>query len=243
MSGSRALLVFAKTPKPGKVKTRLLAAVSAEVAAALHEACVADTLRLVGQMRGCDVFVFAAGGTSYFPKLVKKLGNGARVRVLPQRGEDLGARMENAFRKCFAMGYREIVVIGTDTPWMGAERMRRAFAELKVNDVVIGPAEDGGYYLLGMRTMVPEIFREIPWSTDGVLELTLQVIAKMKFRTKLLRGDFDLDRPEDFRRAARMLKRKPQVAPELAAVIEKIAGAGPANGRRRPPREAAATKS
>jgi len=222
MSGSRALLVFAKTPKPGKVKTRLLAAVSAGVAAALHEACIADTLRLVQKMRGCDAFVFAAGGTSYFPRLMKKLGRDAHVRVLPQRGADLGARMENAFRKCFAMGYREVVVIGTDTPWMGVERVRRAFAELKANDVVIGPAEDGGYYLLGTRKkMVAEIFRGIPWSTERVLALTLQRTLASKLRTKSLRRDFDLDRPEDLQRAARMLKRRPRVAPELAAAIGK----------------------
>jgi rSAM/selenodomain-associated transferase 1 len=153
MSGSRALLVFAKTPKPGKVKTRLLAAVSAEVAAALHAACIADTLWLARKMRGCDVFVFGAGGTNYFQKLTKRLRTGKRVRVLPQRGADLGGRMENAFRNCFAMGYREALVIGTDTPWMGAERLRQAFTELKRNDVVIGPAEDGGYYLLGIRNM------------------------------------------------------------------------------------------
>jgi hypothetical protein len=219
MSGSRALLVFAKTPKPGKVKTRLLAAVPAEVAAGLHEACIADTLRLVRKMRGCDVFVFAASGTSYFRRLLKRQASSVRIRVLPQRGAELGARMENAFRKCFAMGYREVVVIGTDTPWMGVERVRRAFAELKANDVVIGPAEDGGYYLLGMSKMVPDIFRGIPWSTERVLELTLKVIARSKLRGKLLRRDFDLDRPGDLRRAARMLKRRPRVAPGLAAAI------------------------
>jgi len=231
MSGSRALLVFAKTPKPGKVKTRLSAAVSAEVAAALHEACIADTLRLARKMRGCDVFVFAAGGTSYFRKLVKERGSGARVRVLPQRGVDLGARMENAFRKCFAMGYREVVVIGTDTPWMGAERVRRAFAELKANDVVIGPAEDGGYYLLGTRRMVTEIFRGIPWSTERVLGLTLKKTAALKLRTKLLRRDFDLDRPEDLKRAAGMFKRRPQAAPRLAAAIGKLKAPASDGGR------------
>ena|SRR5580700_2043724 len=219
MSGSRALLLFAKTPKPGKVKTRLMAAVSADVAAALHAACIEDTLRFVRKTRGCDAFVFAAGGTSYFRKLVKKMGSGVRVRVLPQRGSDLGARMENAFRKCFAMGFREVVVIGTDTPWMGVERVRRAFTELKRNDVVIGPAEDGGYYLLGMRKMVAEIFQGIPWGTERVLELTLEVIAEQKVRGKLLRRDFDLDRPEDLKRAAGMLKRRPRVAPALAAAI------------------------
>jgi rSAM/selenodomain-associated transferase 1 len=222
MSGSRALLVFAKTPKPGKVKTRLLAAVSAEVAAVLHAACIADTLRLARKMRSCDVFVFAAGGTSYFRRLAKKQGSGSRLRVLPQRGGELGARMEHAFRKCFALGYREVVVIGTDTPWMGAARVRRAFALLKANDVAIGPAEDGGYYLLGMRKMVAKIFRGIPWSTERVLDLTLEKIAALKLRKKLLRRDFDLDRPEDLRRAARLLQRRPQVARRLAAAIGKV---------------------
>jgi uncharacterized protein len=222
MSGSRALLVFAKTPQPGKVKTRLLAAVSAKVAAALHEACVVDTLRVVRKMRGCDVFVFAAGGMGYFRKLVKKLGGGARVRVLPQRGLNLGARMENAFGKCFRMGYREVVVIGTDTPWMGAERVRQAFGKLRANDVVIGPAEDGGYYLLGTRKLVPEIFQKIPWSTERVLELTLNVIAKERLTGRLLRRDFDLDRPEDLRRAARILKKRLRLAPDLAAAIGKV---------------------
>src|SRR5260370_6207232 len=149
MSGSRALLVFAKTSKRGKVKTRWLTAVSAEVAATLHEGCIADRLRLVRKIRGCDVFVFAAGGTGFFRKLVKKRESGERLRVMPQHGTELGARMENAFRKCFAMGYRGVGVIGTDTPWMGAERVRKACAEVKASDVVMGPAEDGGYSLLG----------------------------------------------------------------------------------------------
>ncbi|HWN75349.1 MAG TPA: TIGR04282 family arsenosugar biosynthesis glycosyltransferase [Candidatus Udaeobacter sp.] len=225
MSGSCALLVFAKTPKPGKVKTRLLAAVSAEDAAALHAACIEDTRRLALKLRGCDVFVFAAGGTRHFRKLVKKQGSGARVRVLPQRGSDLGTRMENAFRKCFAMGYREVVVIGTDTPWMGAERVRQAFADLRANDVVIGPAEDGGYYLLGMRKMVPKIFRTIPWSTERVLELTLKKIVALKLQRKLLRRDFDLDRPEDLKRAAKMLKKRPRIAPALGKAIGEVKGA------------------
>jgi uncharacterized protein len=224
MSGSRALLVFAKTPKPGKVKTRLLAAVSAGVAAELHAACIADTLRLAQSVRGCDVFVFAAGGTSYFRKLVKKQAGSARVRVLPQRGAELGARMESAFRKCFALGYGEVVVIGTDTPWMGVARVRRAFASLKANDAVIGPAEDGGYYLLGIQRMVTRVFREIPWSTESVLVLTLQKILALKLRKKLLRWDFDLDRPGDLRRAKRMLKRRPGLAPALARTIGEVEG-------------------
>jgi uncharacterized protein len=222
MSGSRALLVFAKTPKSGKVKTRLLPAVPAEVAAALHEACIVDTLRLVQALNNCDVFLFAAGGTSYFRRIAKNRRWGTLVRVMPQRGSDLGARMESAFRKCFVLGYREIVIIGTDTPWMGAERLLRAFAELKAVDVVIGPAEDGGYYLLGMKKLLPEVFREIPWSTEHVLVLTLKRIAELKLRKRLLRRDFDLDRPEDLRRVARLLKRRPQSALELAREVARV---------------------
>lgn len=219
MSCARALLIFAKAPKPGKVKTRLLTAVSAEVAAGLHEACITDTLRLARGLRGCDVFLFVAGGAGYFRRMVKERGIRSRARVFPQRGAQLGARLENAFRKSFGMGYREVVVIGTDTPWMGAARLRAAFAALRGNHAVIGPAEDGGYYLLGMKKFVPGIFRGIPWSTERVLELTLDVAKGLKVRTKLLRMDFDLDRPEDLRRAARMLKREPQRASGLAVAM------------------------
>ncbi len=222
MSGSRAVLIFAKIPKPGKVKTRLLSAVSAEVAAALHEACIADTLRLARKVRGCEVLLFAAGGAGYFRRLVKERGVRAGVRIFPQRGAELGARLENAFRKSFGLGYDEVVVIGTDTAWMGAGRVRQAFAALRGSDVVIGPAEDGGYYLLGMRKMLPGIFRGIPWSSERVLELTLGVAKRLKLRVKMLREDFDLDRPEDLRRAARKLKREPRMAPELAAGIHKF---------------------
>ncbi len=219
MSVSRAVLIFAKTPKPGKVKTRLLGAVSAEVAATLHEACIADTLRFARAVRGCDVLLFAGGGAGYFRGVVKERGVRAGVQIFPQRGAELGSRLENAFRKSFGMGYREVVVIGTDTPWMGAGRVRRAFAALRGSDVVIGPAEDGGYYLLGMGKMLPGIFRNIPWSTGRVLELTLGVAKRLKLRVKLLRKDFDLDRPEDLRRAERLLKREPRRAPGLAVAI------------------------
>src|SRR5258708_32994455 len=99
MSGTRVLLVFAKTPKPGKVKTRLLASVPAEVAAALHEACIADTLGLARKMRGCDGLVYAAGGTSYFRKLVNRLGSGPRPWGKWQGREDIGAWVEETCRR------------------------------------------------------------------------------------------------------------------------------------------------
>ncbi len=221
MTLPRALLIFAKSPKPGTVKTRLLPAVSPQQAAALHAACIADTLRMALALRDCDVLLFAAGGSSYFKKLVRSKQSGRCSHIFPQRGTDLGARLEHAFRKCFRMGYRELVVIGTDTPWMGAARLRQAFATLCAAEVVVGPAEDGGYYLLGSRKVRPSLFRKIPWGTNRVLQSTLRAISREKLHVKLLRKDFDLDRPKDLRRAALMLQCNPRLAPTLAAAMEK----------------------
>jgi len=220
MSVSRALLVFAKAPKPGNVKTRLLPAVSPKEATDLHAACIVDTLRLSRGLRRVDVLWFTAGGPGHFRKL-RKIQPGTTPATFSQRGGNLGARLEHAFGKGFRAGYREIVVIGTDTPWMGSARLRAAFVALRAADVVIGPAEDGGYYLLGMNKPIPEVFRDIPWSTDGVLTATLKAISRAKLRVKLLPKDFDLDRPKDLQNARRLLKTKPRLAPALAAAIRK----------------------
>lgn len=222
MSVPRALLVFAKAPKPGNVKTRLLTAVSPKDAAELHAACILDALRLSQSVRGADVLWFVTGGQSYFRKLMKMQLCGRGLKLFSQHGENLGARLEYAFRKTFQAGYRELVVIGTDTPWMGAKRLRAAFAALCTSDLVLGPAEDGGYYLLGLRREVPEIFRRIPWSTEGVLNATVRVASRAKLQLKLLRRDFDLDRPKDLQKAQKLLKRNPRLAPALATALRRV---------------------
>jgi len=221
MNVARALLIFAKAPNPGTVKTRLLAAMSPKDAANLHAACVVDTLRLSRSLRGVDVLWFVAGGLSYFRKLLKTQAASTSVSIYSQCGTDLGPRLEHAFRKTFQAGYREIVVIGTDTPWMGAARLRAAFAGLRTKNIVIGPAEDGGYYLLGMNTFVPEVFHKIPWSTERVLKTTMGAIAHTQVSIKMLRVDFDLDRPTDLLKVRQLLKSKPRLAPALAAAIQK----------------------
>ncbi len=221
MTAPRALLVFAKAPKAGCVKTRLMEVVSPEDAADLHAACIADTLRLAGSERGVDVLWFVAGGQSYFRRLLKTTPGSGNGKIFAQQGHDLGARLQHAFRKTFQAGYREIVVVGTDSPWMGATRLRAAFAALRTSDVVIGPAEDGGYYLLGLRHAVPGVFRGIPWSTQDVLKTTLCVALHAKLQVKLLRRDFDLDRPQDLQKARQLLKRRPRLAPALATALRK----------------------
>jgi len=226
MKPTRAVLIFAKAPKAGSVKTRLHSAVTPQLAAQIHAACIADTLRLARSLRNCDVIIFAADGSSYFRRALQEQNRRHKlaktVRVLPQKGRDLGERLQNAHRIVFARGYRSAVVIGTDSPWMGKARVRAAFAALRKADIVIGPAEDGGYFLLGMRENHAELFREIPWSTERVCELTMRLAKNAGLRVRRLRRDFDLDRPEDLRRAQKMLRKNPQRAPTLAKLLRAL---------------------
>jgi uncharacterized protein len=224
MASPNALLIFAKAPVPGRVKTRLLPAVSAAGAAEIQKACIADTLRMAGKVRGCDLFLFGAGGPAHFRALAQRgpsrIKRRHAAKLLPQRGRDLGARLENAFRKVFGRGYGRVVVIGTDTPWMGAARIGEAFRALAENDVVLGPCRDGGYYLLGLRGFLPEFFRGIPWGTSRACRATLRAARRYGARRRILRVDFDLDRPGDLRRAKRLLSARPERAPNLAGTLE-----------------------
>jgi rSAM/selenodomain-associated transferase 1 len=224
MASPNALLIFAKAPVPGRVKTRLLPAVTTAGAAEIQKACITDTLRMAGKVRGCDLFLFGAGGPAYFRALVQRGPSGQTrwhgAKFWPQRGRDLGERLENAFRKVFRRGYRHVVVIGTDTPWMGAARIGEAFQALVKEDVVLGPCRDGGYYLLGLRRFLPEFFRGIPWGTSRACRATLRAARRCGAKGKILRMDFDLDRPGDLRRAKRLLTARPERAPNLAGTLE-----------------------
>ncbi|HVS74039.1 MAG TPA: TIGR04282 family arsenosugar biosynthesis glycosyltransferase [Candidatus Acidoferrales bacterium] len=223
MTSPNALLIFAKAAVPGRVKTRLLPALSAAGAAEIQKACITDTLRMAGKVRGCDLFLFGAGGPVYFRALAQRgpLGQPRLygAKLWPQRGRDLGERLENAFHKVFRRGYRRVVVIGTDTPWMGAPRIGEAFRALAEKDVVLGPCRDGGYYLLGLRRFLPEFFRGIPWGTSRACRATLRAARRCGAKGKILRMDFDLDRPGDLRRAKKLLSARPERAPNLSGVL------------------------
>lgn len=201
------------------MKTRLLGALTAEQAAAVHRACVEDTVRHASGVTRCAPALCVAGTLRQARRLAASLGLDARWRVCAQRGRDLGMRLRNASEAFFRRGYRKVIVVGTDTPWMGRRRILRAMALLDHADAVLGPTADGGYYLLGTRRSVPQMFRNIPWSTPQVFAATHGAIRKAGANDRLLRRDFDLDRPEDLRRAAKLLRRNPQRAPALARLL------------------------
>ena len=218
----RVAIVFAKVPEPGKVKTRLLGRLTIQQAAAVHRACLEDTVTQVARVPGCRKSLCVAAGLDQAKRLAAALQLDGRWQVSTQRGRDLGARMGAAFEAFFRSGYGRVVIVGTDTPWMGHERILRAFAWLHTADVVLGPCADGGYYLVGARRLEPQVFRDIPWGTSQVFARTIGALQKSGLSFRLLPRDFDLDRPEDLARAAALLGAREARAPALAKLMKKL---------------------
>ncbi len=203
------------------MKTRLLGRLTGQQAAGVHRACLEDTVRQVAHVPGSQKCLQVAAGSDKARKLAAALELDPRWQVTPQRGPDLGARMRNAFASFFRADYTRVVIVGTDTPWMGSERILRALDLLDTADVVLGPSRDGGYYLVGARRLVPQMFRDIPWGTSLVFRRTICALEKARVSYRLLPRDFDLDRPEDLARAARLLREKKTGAPALARLLKR----------------------
>jgi uncharacterized protein len=196
MSVGDRLVIFTRFPEPGKVKTRLIPALgrrgSADLLADMtrHILSVADR---VTKSDGVTAEVHFDGGT---PELMGVIfGNGHRY--IPQKGNDLGERMLASFTRCLSSTSGRIVLVGTDCPGITETILRRAFALLDEKDCVLGPSEDGGYYLMGLNRPIPELFDRIPWGTGRVLDLTLAAGKILGLRVGLVDMLPDIDRPED----------------------------------------------
>lgn len=216
MADASRLVVFAKAPEPGKVKTRLSPPLSPDQAAAIQEASLRD---VVARARGivADLRIRYAdgiGGSTYFGEAF------ADLEALPQGAGDLGRRLCRVFEDGFASGLSRLVVIGSDSPTLPRSELEAAFEALGTADVVIGPAIDGGYYLVGLHARTwPRarcLFRDIPWSTDGVLDATTGRAAAAMFRMDLLRPWYDIDRFSDLRLAEADAEGDSNLARELA---------------------------
>ena len=188
------VIVFLKTPRPGFVKTRIAAQLDAEAAAAIYQVLVGTTLsRLAGrqdvELRFAPDDAAAELGCWRHP--------GWNVR--PQGDGDLGDRINRATADAFAEGASGVVILGSDCPEFGAADIDAAFEALKAHDIVLGPATDGGYWLVGVGRSLPELFREIPWSTDQVFETTRRRGVHAGLRVAELRQLRDIDTLEDWR--------------------------------------------
>ncbi len=192
------VMVFSRTPEPGKVKTRLVPALGPDGAARLHERLTHRAVRTAVASEAGSVELWCAPTTvhPFFSELETVFPLGLRL----QQGDDLGERMAGAFDDALSEASTALLV-GSDSPDLGQEDLRAAMAALQGDyDVVLGPAADGGYLLIGLRCPVPELFRNMPWGTAEVLALTRERLGRAGRRWYELPVRHDLDRPEDLSR-------------------------------------------
>jgi rSAM/selenodomain-associated transferase 1 len=195
MNKDLCLIMFAKYPEKDKVKTRLSRYWDEDAIVRLSRCFIEDMLdRLSG---GDYRFRIAYHPVEKKIDFIKQFGDG--FSFMPQIGKDLGERMHNTFRQCFSEGLRSVVVIGSDSPDLPPQIIRDAFQALETHGAVIGPACDGGYYLIGFSrdSFSPGAFDGISWGTGGVFRETVRILKEEGIRLHVLPAWRDIDRPED----------------------------------------------
>lgn len=198
-------IIFTRYPEPGKTKTRLIPALGASGAATLQRQMTEHTLSKVRELQSdCALRTHTASPLSVEVRFAG--GNltlmqgwlGSDIVYQPQGEGDLGSRMARSLSSATSGGIERVVIIGTDCPGLNAQLMAQAFQVLYLShDLVLGPAIDGGYYLIGLRCFIPELFCGINWGTAEVLQQTVHIANKLDLSVAYLPQLADVDRPED----------------------------------------------
>ncbi|MGI9174452.1 MAG: TIGR04282 family arsenosugar biosynthesis glycosyltransferase [Rhodothermales bacterium] len=213
------LIVFAKAPVPGHVKTRLTSVLTEEEAARLYAAFLRDALDQYTAL-GMDVRLYWGSPPDAVPDDLAP----ADVQAFEQQGEGLGARMQRAFLETFAAGYERVIIIGTDHPTLPSAFIEQAFAALQEPlAVTIGPSEDGGYYLLGMNEFYPQLFADMEYSHADVFRETLARAGGTSAALTVLPPWYDVDTPDALRRLRADLEDPDVWAPHTRRVLGEIA--------------------
>lgn len=203
---SRALIVVAKQPSPGSTKTRLTPSLSPQQAASLYENFLLDVIDLARQVEGVQQVVayFPLQARGYFGELAPDFD------LILQSGDDLGARLDNSLNAYLANGYAQVVIMSSDSPTLPLAYLLRAFQTLdNGNDVVMGPCDDGGYYLIGLKSPSPRLLREVRMSTHSVITDTLEIAAQEGLRVGLIDAWYDVDEVNSLARLVADLKLLP----------------------------------
>lgn len=194
---TRRLIVFAKAPRAGRVKTRLAAAIGEDGALAVHRRLLLRTVAVAAAIEPLAVTLAVDGeddGT------LAGLAATRHWTIRAQRGADLGARMDAAFADAFATGADRVVLVGSDCPVLRPDDLLRSFAALERHDAVFVPAEDGGYVLVGLVRPLSAIFDGVAWSRSDVMAVTRERLHAGSIAFAELRTVWDVDRPEDVHR-------------------------------------------
>lgn len=195
-------------PQPGRVKTRLAATIGSEHAVALYQCFVQDILTTLHLEPTWDLLIFYAPAEA---EPVRWLGD--QYHYVAQQGQDLGERMAHGFRYTFGLGYRNALILGSDSPDLPWTHLQQAKQALTAEQIVIGPSQDGGYYTLGFthRNFTPAVFANIPWSTAAVFAETWDRLAAQSCPVLVLPPWFDIDTLADLRQFYHRVQRAPNL--------------------------------
>ena len=191
----KALVLFARDPVAGKVKTRFQQKLDEDTTLHLYTSFLKDSIDKLFQLQDIRrlIGITPSLSSGFFDAWSEDPG----IELFIQQGDDLGDRMRNTFARQFSAGCEKVVIIGSDSPTLPMEYIERALASEK--DIVLGPSTDGGYYLIGLNRKLVDVFSEISWGTDQVLEQTLARIREQSAQLELLPVWYDVDLPEDLR--------------------------------------------
>ncbi|MGY8770421.1 MAG: TIGR04282 family arsenosugar biosynthesis glycosyltransferase [Pirellulales bacterium] len=214
----KQLGVFAKAWTPGKVKTRLAQTIGNQAAASIYQTFVETIIaRFSGSADQTVIAYSPVDQQPLFEQLPIESWN-----LQPQAEGDLGQRMHHYFATAFEAGAKQVVLIGTDSPDLPAEYIDKAFTLLNQADVVIGPSDDGGYYLIGMSQLHSEVFDDIPWSTETVFDATVQRLDQHAIPFRELPMWYDIDTQQDLIRLCIQLRSLDTPEPWAVQLIQKI---------------------
>lgn len=217
-----ALVIMARYPEKGKTKTRLARSIGDEATLHLYQAFLTDLAqRFAGWT--CDLYWAYTPCDVDFGTFADKLAplSASTMRSFPQRGPDLGSRLYHVFHSLQAHEYHSIIVIGSDSPQISRSTILHARQALANVDIVLGPAEDGGYYLIAMREPY-DVFSDIPMSTNVVLQLTIEKAERQGLSVHLLESLFDVDELPDLLRLAELLRVENTRAPITAVHLTSL---------------------
>jgi len=197
-----AIVIMAKAPKPNEVKTRLIPHLKPDMAALLYNNFLLDKIEQVKSIEKAEFFIayMPDNSENYFKKIAPDFD------LILQIGNDLGDRLVYVSNKLFNKGFKKVVILDSDTPNLPTEYIRKAIIGLETSDIIIGPCEDGGYYLIGLKLPTPDIFKNIPWSTSEVVNVTVKRAEAICLKSCFLKYWYDIDTIDDLKRLKKDLE-------------------------------------
>jgi rSAM/selenodomain-associated transferase 1 len=212
-AANRTLVIMAKAPKAGMVKTRLIESLPSSAVTALYRCLLEDTLALARSLRGVDVAMMCPESDHF--ELENLFGD--TVQVVAQKGEGLAAGLTSVFRHFIAAGRQQVIAFNSDSPHLAPSVLDQAFEILVRHDVVVGPTHDGGYYLVGAKAAHPSLFEGRGMGTKSALDRLLTRTKVLELSTGFTETFYDIDVANDLLQLARELRLAPAKAPRTAA--------------------------